>query len=154
MSLDVYLDLPEPLDVVWPKGSGIFIRENGETKEITRAEWDARYPGQEPVIVLREAVGNDTRVYRTNITHNLNRMAYIAGIYYALWRPDKIHIQKAQQLIEPLRAGLRELRSEPAIYEKYNPSNGWGSYEGLVHFVEKYLAACEQYPHAWVHVSR
>lgn len=35
-------------------GSGIFVRENGATREITREEWDRRNPGREPVVVAKK----------------------------------------------------------------------------------------------------
>lgn len=31
-------------------GSGIFVRVNGATQEITREEWDRLHPGEEPII--------------------------------------------------------------------------------------------------------
>lgn len=148
MSLDVYLTVPETV----PNGSGIFIRENGQQRELTRAEWDAKFPGIEPVV----AVTNDDNhcVYSANITHNLNEMAEAAGIYTVLWRPEEALITTAAQLISPLRQGLDLLRTEPEHFKKYNAPNGWGVYTHLVRFVEEYLAACEQYPHAIVSVSR
>jgi len=92
--------------------------------------------------------------YSANITHNLNRMAEEAGIYTHLWRPDEIGITKAEQLIEPLRAGLARMKADPPRFEKHNAGNGWGLYEHFVPWVEKYLAACEQNPDADVNVSR
>lgn len=93
-------------------------------------------------------------VYERNITHNLNGMAEAAGIYYALWRPEEIGIETAAQLIEPLRAGLALLRSDPERFKKFNPDNGWGDYDGLVDFVSEYLAACEANPDAKVEANR
>lgn len=81
-------------------------------------------------------------------------MAGEAGIYYALWRPDEIGITTAAQLIQPLKAGLAKLDSDPERFEKLNPSNGWGSYERLVSFVRDYLRACEETPDAKVYASR
>jgi hypothetical protein len=95
-----------------------------------------------------------THIYDRNITHNLNRMAEEAGIYKELWRPDEIDVTHARQLIAPLRAGLERLKADPDRFRKLNPSNGWGSYEGLVQFVEEYLGACEENPDAEVSVSR
>lgn len=92
--------------------------------------------------------------YSRNITHNLNRMASEAGIYEVLWRPDEIGITKAEQLIEPLKAGLAKLESDPERFDKLNPPNGWGSYDGLLVFVRDYLRACEETPDAEVYVSR
>jgi hypothetical protein len=148
MSLDVYLTLKGSNHV--PE-SGIFIREDGQTKQITRAEWDERFPGREPVMV--ESQQGD-EVFWANITHNLGEMASAAGIYKHLWRPSEIYISKAHQLIEPLRAGLERLEAEPDKFKQFNASNGWGTYETLVEFARNYLQACEQYPDADVSVSR
>ena len=93
-------------------------------------------------------------VYEANITHNLGAMAKEAGIYQQLWRPDEIGVTKAAELIEPLRAGLTLLEGDEARFRKFNPSNGWGDYYGLVEFVRQYLAACESNPDADVRVSR
>jgi len=148
MSLDVYLNL-EGKTV--SSGSGIFVRENGQKREISREEWDVRYPDRETVIV-ETTISDD--VYSANITHNLNKMADMAGIYEHLWRPDELGIEKAKELIEPLQDGLLKLKYNPDYYKQYNPSNGWGSYEGLIKFVENYIEACESYPEADVSVSR
>ena len=92
--------------------------------------------------------------YSDNITHNLTTMADAAGLYKYLWRPEEIGITTAQQLIDPLKVGLSLLKSDPQKFKKLNPQNGWGDYEGLVDFVEKYLAACIENPTATVEVSR
>lgn len=105
-------------------------------------------------VYLEVADGDGDELYWSNITHNLNRMADVAGIYQHLWRPDELGIAKARELIEPLRAGLALLKSDPVLFKKYDSPNGWGLYEHLVPFVAKYLAACEEYPEALVRVSR
>lgn len=148
MSLDVYLNLENTQS---ESGSGIFVREDGGIKEITRAEWDEKFPDREPWMVTTH---DDTEVYWANITHNLNKMAQEAGIYQHLWRPDELGIEFAHELVEPLRDGLLLLKSDRERFEEFNPSNGWGDYDALVGFVEKYLAACEKYPHSRVMVSR
>lgn len=95
-----------------------------------------------------------TEIYSRNITHNLGKMAEAAGVYKHLWRPDEIGITKAGELIEPLRKGLEQLRTLPETYRQFNPANGWGSYEGLLEFMEDYLAACEKDPDADIEVCR
>ena len=92
MSLDVYLIMKEPQ--IKKPSSGIFIRENGQTKEITQEEWNAKNPDREPVKFKQEETETN-EVYSANITHNLNTMADEAGIYKHLWRPDEIKITKA-----------------------------------------------------------
>ena len=150
MSLDVYLTIKGVQNL--PSGPVIFIREDGQTKQVTQSEWNERFPECEPVTV--ELPENDETVYRANITHNLNTMAKAAGIYECLWRPDETNISKAKQLIEPLQMGLNQLKNDRATFKKFNPANNWGTYELLVEFVENYLKACKQYPESEVRVSR
>lgn len=93
-------------------------------------------------------------VYDSNITHNLNIMAYKSGIYEALWRPEEIGITKASELIEILENGIKDLKERPDYFKQFNASNGWGMYEHFVPFVEKYLNACKEYPESTIIVSR
>ncbi len=149
MSLDVYLELEGEKS---GEGSGIFIREDGQVKEISQAEWDEKFPGREPVVAERNE--DDDIVYTANITHNLTRMAREANLYKCLWRPDEINITHAEQLIKPLSKGLNYLQSMPDHFKRFNPSNGWGSYEALVEFVRDYSDACIKHPEATVSVWR
>lgn len=149
MSLDVYLTTQQTRK---RESSGIFIRENGSTHEISQDEWNERYPGLIPAKVVDENETNE--IYSANITHNLNGMAGEAGIYQHLWRPDEIGITKAQELIEPFRIGLVLLKTDPDRFKIFNAPNGWGIYENFVLFVEKYLQACIDNPDADVSVSR
>lgn len=130
----------------------------------------------------KHPLGERRCVYDANITHNLGPMANAAGIYTALWRPGELldadaaqairnaeaelrwadarEIERqlpqahASDLIEPLRAGLAKLKANRAHYETFNAPNGWGLYEHLVPWVERYLEACEANPTAEVEVSR
>lgn len=95
-----------------------------------------------------------TQVYERNITHNLTKMAAEAGLYEALWYPEKLGIVQAHELIPFLKAGLQKLIDEPERFKEYNPANGWGDYEGFVDFVASYLRACVSNPNAHVTVSR
>jgi hypothetical protein len=149
MSLDVSLKMPNTSRT----GSGIFIRENGQNRELTRAEWNEKFPGREPVLSLTSPTEDDC-CYDANITHNLNRMAAAAGIYEHLWTPDEIGVTRANQLIEPLRAGLALMRSDPARFKTFDASNGWGTYEQFIPWIQSYLDACERYPDAEVSASR
>lgn len=93
-------------------------------------------------------------VFSANITHNLNKMAGEAGIYLYLWHPEKLGIKYAHELIEPLRNGLELLKSDPDRFKKFDASNGCGSYDDFVPWLEEYIAACEENPDATVSVSR
>lgn len=148
MSLDVSLYGASPAIV--PTDGKIFIREDGASRELSLQEWQEKFPGTEPVV----AYAHSGELYWANITHNLNDMAEAAGIYNHLWRPDEIGITAARELIEPLAAGLQKLRGDPEYYRTFDAPNGWGRYENLVEFVEKYLAACREHPDATVRASR
>ena len=93
-------------------------------------------------------------VFSRNITHNLGKMAAAAGIYQHLWRPEELGIKTAGELVKPLADGLFRLKNDPEHFRKFNPTNGWGDYEGLVKFVDEYLGACMEYPDAEIYVSR
>jgi hypothetical protein len=96
----------------------------------------------------------DDEVYSGNITHNLTIMSSSAGLYQCLWRPEELNISKAVDLIKPLQFGLKNLKDDPYKFDKLNPENGWGSYAGLVRFVESYLQACIENPEATIEISR
>jgi len=96
----------------------------------------------------------ETQVFDANITHNLGEMASHAGIYTALWRPEEIGITTAKELAPILEKGLIDLKADPERFKKFNPANGWGDYDGLVRFVEKYLAACKENHDAVISVDR
>lgn len=95
-----------------------------------------------------------TEVFEANITHNLNTMAEAAGIYQHLWRPEELGLKTAGELIAPLGIALGALKSDPERFKKHNPPNGWGTYEGFVEWVEKYLQACIAHPDAEISVWR
>lgn len=154
MSLDVYLTVPNEQKPV--PGERIFIRREGQTVEVTRAEWDELYPAREPVVMTThdddDCWGS---VFEANITHNMGRMAGECGpLYEALWRPEELGATRAAQLIEPLRDGLAILQSDFDRLQEFNPKNGWGNYDVLVRFTLGYLLACEKWPDAEIRVSR
>lgn len=149
MSLDVTLI---DKSVAIPAYDYVPYRENGETVRLSVEEFTERFPWRKFVLMHEE--GTDGEVFTANITHNLASMAGYADLYIVLWHPEERFFKQAKELILPLEKGLAILKSDPDFFEKYNPKNGWGTYENLVEFVEKYLEACKRYPEAEVHVSR
>ena len=83
-------------------------------------------------------------LHDANITHNLTEMANRAGIYKALWRPDEIGAKYAKDIVEIVEKGLGDLKARPEYFEKFNSSNGWGTYEHFVPFVSDYLDALKE----------
>lgn len=101
-----------------------------------------------------EEDGNTITVFSANITHNLGRMADAAGIYQALWRPEEEGYKQAKDIIPIVEKGLEQMKREPDLFRRLDAANGWGTYEQFVLWVEKYLAACKQYPSANIAVWR
>jgi len=95
-------------------------------------------------------------LFDANYTHNCNKMAEAAGIYQCVWRPEECDppINLARQLIEPLRAGIKQMEDDPAKFIDLNPANGWGSYETFLPWLREYLQACIEHPKAQVRACR
>jgi hypothetical protein len=88
-------------------------------------------------------------LYSRNITHNLNKMAEEASIYYPLWHPYELwENPTAGMLIPLLEEGLTNLKSNPEHFKQFDASNGWGTYKDFVPFVEEVLDACKKHPKA------
>ena len=111
-------------------------------------------------------VTQPTSVYSSNITHNLGAMAREVqyglewkgdgelSLYDVLWRPEEHGLYYAREIADLLDIGWNILLSDPEKYKRYNPENGWGSYEGLCDFVYRYRNACWDNPDAELSVSR
>lgn len=140
MSLDVYLTYPQEPTAL--QKAVAILKANGLSEQADYLDFsmpDDEYQGP---------------VYSRNITHNLGRMAAEAGVYEVVWRPDENGITKARQLIEPLTAGIEKMRNAKDYFETFNASNGWGTYENFLPWLESYLEACQEHPEADVSVSR
>jgi hypothetical protein len=92
-------------------------------------------------------------VFEDNITHNLGDMAEKAGVYNALWHPEELGVTRACYLVPYLKNGLERLKAQPEYFKTLNPENGWGNYDNLVEFIEKYMIACKENPNAEIWVS-
>jgi hypothetical protein len=75
-------------------------------------------------------------------------------LYQVLWRPDEMALDTADDIADLLDEGWNILLSDPERFKKFNPENGWGSYEGLCDFVYKYRNACWDNPDAELRISR
>ena len=100
-------------------------------------------------------------VYEGNITHNLGAMARAVELsngmtlYNVLWRPDEQEgLKYAKDISELLDEGWNTLLSDPERFKQFNPENGWGSYDTLIHFVYNYRNACWDNPDAELSVCR
>jgi hypothetical protein len=93
-------------------------------------------------------------LFSANITHNLGEMAEEAGIYDCLWHPENINAVYAKDIIEPLKKGIELMKLDPKRFIKFEPENGWGTYDNFMPWLEKYLEACIENPDSKIKVDR
>lgn len=89
-------------------------------------------------------------VYEDNITYNLAPMYYkcidINGGLKAL------NGMKCKNAIPVLNRAIDDLIENKEEYEKLNPENGWGSYEGLLKSLKNLRIACLENPSGKVEI--
>ena len=89
-------------------------------------------------------------VYEDNITYNLAPMYYkcidINGGLKAL------NGMKCKNAIPVLNRAIDDLIENKEEYEKLNPENGWGSYEGLLKSLKSLRIACLENPSGKVEI--
>lgn len=98
---------------------------------------------------------NEEIVFDKNITHNLSVMAQKSDLYKPLWTPIDLGCVFAKDVKPFLIDGLSKLLSKTEEENrKYEPSNGWGTYENLVQFVVEYINHCSFYPDSIIEVCK
>lgn len=149
MSLDITLICSIPVKRM---STGVFVRREGKTVELTKAEAEEAFPGTS----VEEHEIETNEVWSGNITHNLAEMAVEVGqqFYEALWRPEDLDTKTPLPLLPILRAGIQKLEANPKHFKAFNPDNGWGTYEQLLQFAKDYEDACRLHPTATIEVSR
>ena len=96
--------------------------------------------------LTEQTIDGDTEVFEINITHNLTGMADALGIYEMLWKPEKNGYLSASSMIPKLKDAIIELASNREKYSKFNPSNGWGSYDNFLVSLCEILENLKRYP--------
>ena len=100
-----------------------------------------------------------------NITHNLNKVVDECGKiggrkhYELVWRPDELfNIPNGKVpvklIINRLPVLINDLIENEAELTQHLPSNGWGTFEGLVSFLCDYLKECYTHQEAYIYCCR
>lgn len=134
----------------------IYFFKKGFDIQKSRADIDATYTKLQAIKDELEQLEDDfeeAKLSSLNVTHNLNNMAKAVGLYEVLWRPEELAISTASQMIAPLEKGIDELVANPDKYNKFNPPNGYGSYEDFIGFCKSVLHNCREYPDAVIEAS-
>lgn len=105
--------------------------------------------------------------FNSNITHNMTKMAmnipidvtldgvsYVGTLYDFVWRPEENDACNTSKMKDILSAGISYMIQNRLDLLRYNPENGWGSYDGFLHWLINYKEACEDNPDCEIEVSR
>lgn len=101
--------------------------------------------------IVYKGTKKEAILFDRNITHNISEMWNEAGIWEALYESDG---EKPSEIIDVLKKGLKDMNDRPEFYKQFNPSNGWGDYDGAISFLTDVIEACENFPDAVINVSR
>lgn len=80
-----------------------------------------------------------------NLTYNLGPMWRAASGLDNEWMLP-VEGKTGAEVLPMLNAALAALRGDPDRFERMNPPNGWGSYDGLVEVLERMRAASKEHP--------
>ena len=90
-----------------------------------------------------------------NITHNLTDMAKVVDLYQPLWRAEELGIETCSDMLKYLTPEkLDEIIAKEEELSKFNPSNGWGSYDVFLFFFLELRTGCLEYPDNKLYFSR
>lgn len=143
MSLDLYIIAPEP---VMRKGTGVYVRDNGKTRELSTIEEVHNYFPDVDISDIRVQEFMEDYIWHENITHNMNHMAMHCPIgdrtlYDYLWRPDENGFFKVtSEYVSGLTQGYLYLKTHKDELAQYTPpidpdtGEPWGSYDLLLNF--------------------
>ncbi len=84
----------------------------------------------------------EVEIYETNITYNLSKMYYKAI-------DEKLGLKKlkgltCKEVLPIINNAIKDMIDKKEEYEKMNPKNGWGSYDGLLKTFKEICEVCEE----------
>ncbi len=83
-----------------------------------------------------------------NYTYNVSLMLQEAGL--TVGALDGVLAGTARGILD---AAIEKMKADPNKYREMNPKNGWGHYEGALHWLEKIRGDCMRHPKATVRVG-
>lgn len=87
-----------------------------------------------------------------------NMTSNVAGMW-RLASPDTdglagLHGMMAEKAVQPLSQAVLRMRADPEAYVPMEPSNGWGSYQGAMDFMDRILKACRKHPALTIYIDK
>ena len=90
-------------------------------------------------------------LYDGYCTHNVTSMWRKEGIYDALYSSEG---KQAGDVLDDLRAGLKDMQEHPEVYREFEASNGWGTYRRALPWLAELVKVFGQHPKASISVSK
>lgn len=93
----------------------------------------------------------EVEIFETNITYNLSDM------YYKAIDKDKglrkLNNMSCKEALPIINDGIADMLNNADEYRKLNPTNGWGTYEGLLARLQEMRNCCESNPDGIIRVE-
>lgn len=113
-------------------------------------------------VYIKSKKKEEDRKWVANITHNTNKMAqkiFVSEnketLYDYVWRPEELGREiDTKEMVKILTKGIYIMISKRKSLLRYEPENGWGSYDSFLKFLIKYKEACEDNPGCVIEASR
>lgn len=113
-------------------------------------------------VYIKNKKKEEDREWVANITHNMNKMAqriFVSEnketLYDYVWRPEELYKEiYTNEMKNVLTKGICIMVSKRKSLLRYEPKNGWGSYDSFLKFLIKYKKACEDHPGYIIEASR
>ena len=113
-------------------------------------------------VYIKSKKKEEDREWVANITHNMNKMAqriFVSEnketLYDYVWRPEELYKEiYTNEMKNVLTKGICIMISKRKSLLRYEPGNGWGSYDSFLKFLIEYKKACEDHPGYIIEASR
>lgn len=113
-------------------------------------------------VYIKSKKKEEDREWVANITHNMNKMAqriFVSEnketLYDYVWRPEELYREiYTNEMKNVLTKGICIMISKRKSLLRYEPKNGWESYDSFLKFLIEYKEACEDNPGYIIEVSR
>lgn len=113
-------------------------------------------------VYIKSKKKEEDREWVANITHNMNKMAqriFVSEnketLYDYVWRPEELYKEiYTNEMKNVLTKGICIMISKRKSLLRYEPENGWGSYDSFLKFLIEYKKACEDHPGYIIEASR
>lgn len=93
----------------------------------------------------------EVEIYEANVTYNLSDMYYKCIDKEQGYR--KLDGMTCKNALSIINNSIADMLNNADEYRKLNPSNGWGSYEGLLAQLQQMRSCCESNPDGIIYVS-